>query len=204
MPKLDLKRSMRRLYFPPVGQPVLVDVPELSFLAIDGRGDPSTSRTYHEAVEALFAVSYALKFMIKRMDPEDDYTVMPLESLWWTGPGSEFDLEDRGRWRWTAMIVQPPVVTQELVRGACVQAALRRRLPALRKMRLERFREGLSAQIMHVGPYGEEGPTIEKLHAFIAEHDYPMRGKHHEIYLSDAKRCAPERLKTVIRQPVGL
>ncbi len=204
MPKLDLKRSMRRLYFPPVGQPVLVDVPELSFLAIDGRGDPATSRPYREAVEALFAVSFALKFMIKRVDPEDDYTVMPLESLWWTGPGGEFDLEDRARWRWTAMIAQPPAVTEELVRRASAQAALKRPLPALAKMRLERFREGLSAQIMHIGPYAEEGPTIEKLHAFIAEHDYPMRGKHHEIYLSDPRRCAPARLKTVLRQPVGL
>ncbi|HZP90689.1 MAG TPA: GyrI-like domain-containing protein [Actinomycetota bacterium] len=204
MPKLDLKRSMRRLYFPPVGQPVLVDVPELSFLAIDGRGDPSISRTYREAVEALFAVSYALKFTIKRVDPEDDFTVMPLESLWWTGPAGELDLEDRARWRWTAMIAQPPVVTEELLRKASAQAARKRPLPALKKMRLERFREGLSAQIMHVGPYEEEGPTIEKLHAFIAEHDYPLRGKHHEIYLSDPRRCAPERLKTVVRQPVGL
>ncbi|MEW6059988.1 MAG: GyrI-like domain-containing protein [Actinomycetota bacterium] len=204
MPKLDLKRSMRRLYFPPVGQPVLVDVPEMSFLMIDGRGDPNASRTYQEAIDALFSVSYTLKFTVKRLDPEGDYTVMPLESIWWTKEGRPLRFDDRGSWRWTAMIAQPPAVTEELVRKASAEAALKRRLPALKKMRLERFREGLCAQVMHIGPYDEELPTIEKLHAFIAEHDYPTRGRHHEIYLSDPRRCAPDRLKTVIRQPVGL
>jgi hypothetical protein len=181
-----------------------VDVPELAFLMIDGSGDPNSSRTYREAIEALFSVSFTLKFMIKRLDPEDDYTVMPLESLWWTKESGFVSFEDRSAWRWTAMIAQPGTVTEELVRKASTEAAARRRLPALSKMRLERFREGLCAQMMHVGSYADEEPTIEKLHAFIAEHDYPFRGKHHEIYLSDPKRCAPDRLKTVIRQPVGL
>ncbi|MFB3739383.1 MAG: GyrI-like domain-containing protein [Candidatus Velamenicoccus archaeovorus] len=203
MPKVDLKRSMRRLYFPPSGQPVLVDVPEMAFLTIDGRGAPE-EKPYTDAVEALFAVSFALKFTIKRLDPEDDYTVMPLESLWWSKEHEVFDLEDRTGWRWTAMIVQPPVVTPSLVERAIADAASRRRSPAFRRIRFEHVREGLAAQLMHVGPYAEERPTIEKLHAFIAEHDYPIRGKHHEIYLSDPRRCAPARMKTVIRQPVGL
>ncbi|HZD79365.1 MAG TPA: GyrI-like domain-containing protein [Actinomycetota bacterium] len=203
MPKVDLKRSMRRLYFPPAGQPVLVDVPELSFLRIDGRGDPEAA-PYTQAMEALFAVSFGLKFMIKRLDPEDDYTVMPLESLWWSRDQSTFEIEDRSTWRWTAMVVQPSNVTGSLVERAVADAAAKRRSPAFRKIRLERFREGLAAQVMHVGPYSEELATIEKLHAFIAEHDYPVRGKHHEIYLSDPRRCAPDRIKTVIRQPVGL
>jgi hypothetical protein len=202
--KLDLKRSMRCLYFPPVGQPVLVDVPDMGFLMIDGRGDPTASHTYQEAVEALFSVSYTLKFTIKRLDPEDDYTVMPLESIWWSKENGALRLEERDSWRWTAMIAQPPTVTEDLVRKASTEAALKRKLPALRKMRLKRFREGLCAQVMHVGPYDAELPTIERLHAFIAENGYPTRGKHHEIYLSDPRRCAPDRLKTVIRQPVGL
>ncbi len=202
MSKLDLKRAMRRLYFPPA-QPVLVDVPEMQFLEIDGRGDPTTSPAYREGVEALFAVSYGLKFTIKRVEPEDDYTVMPLETLWWTDEKT-FTIEDRSTWRWTAMITQPPVINEELVRAASHEAAGRQKLPALRRMRLVSFREGLAAQILHVGRYEDELPTIEKLHAFIAEHDYPVRGRHHEIYLSDPKRCAPERMRTVIRQPVGL
>jgi hypothetical protein len=203
VPKVDLKRSMRRLYFPPSGQPVLVDVPELEFLMVDGRGAPG-EKAYGDAVEALFSVSFGLKFMIKRLDPEDDYTVMPLESLWWTKDPEAFDIESRADWRWTAMIVQPPAVTPSLVERAVVDAAAKHRSPALKKIRFEHFREGLAAQLMHVGPYAEELSTIEKLHAFIAEHDYPMRGKHHEIYLSDPRRCAPARMKTVIRQPVGL
>ncbi|HEX9122628.1 MAG TPA: GyrI-like domain-containing protein [Actinomycetota bacterium] len=203
MPKVDLKRSMRRLYFPPAGQPVLVDVPELAFLMVDGRGDPN-EKAYGEAVEALFSVSFALKFTIKRLDPEDDYTVMPLESVWWTKERDPFDFDNRAGWRWTAMIVQPLSVTDSLVERAVADAVAKHRFPALKKLRFERFREGLAAQLMHVGPYTEELPTIEKLHAFIAEHDYPVRGKHHEIYLSDPRRCAPPRMKTVIRQPVGL
>jgi hypothetical protein len=201
--KLDLKRAMRRLYFPPANQFVLVDVPEMKFLTIDGRGDPSTAAAYHEAIEALFAVSYTLKFTIKRVDPEDDYTVMPLETLWWSDERS-FKVEDRGTWRWTAMVAQPPVINGDLVRAAGHEASAKHKLPALRRMRLASFREGLSAQVLHVGPYEDEMATIEKLHAFIAEHDYPFRGRHHEIYLSDPKRCAPDRMRTVIRQPIGL
>ena len=203
MAKLDLKRTMRRLYFPPANEPVLVDVPEMQFLMIDGRGDLATSHTYAEAIDALFTVSYALKFTIKRVDPEGDYTVMPLESLLWTDE-KRFDAEDRSTWRWTAMVAQPPAINQELVRATAHEAAGKRRFPALRKMRLDGFREGLSAQILHIGRYEDEAPTIRKLHAFISDHDYPVRGRHHEINLSDPKRCAPERMRTVIRQPIGL
>lgn len=204
MPKLDLKRTMRRLYFPPKDQPVLVDVPEMSFLMVDGRGDPEGSGEYPDAIEALCSVSYALKFTIKRLDPADDYTVMPLETLWWVEGHTPFSLDDRRAWKWTAMIAQPPNVTEERVRGAASEAKAKHPVTALRRLRLEPFREGLCAQVLHVGAYAQELPTIEKLHAFIAEHDYPLRGKHHEIYLSDPRRTAPERLKTVIRQPVGL
>jgi hypothetical protein len=199
--KLDLKRAMRRLYYPPVGQPVLVDVPDMAYLMLDGRGAPAGD-AFQSGVEALFAVAFMAKFTVKRVDPQEDFTVMPLEALFWTSDGSPRPATPEG-WRWRAMIVQPPAVTEELARKAIAGAA-ERGLPAAREMRLERFREGLAAQVMHVGSYADEEPTIEKLHAFIAEHDYPLRGRHHEIYLSDPRRSAPERLKTVIRQPVGL
>ena len=204
MAKLDLKRTMRRLYFPPRDQPVLVDVPEMSFLMVDGRGDPDGSCEYAEAIGALFAVSYTLKFTIKRIDLADDYTVMPLETLWWVEGCAPFSLEDRRAWKWTAMVAQPPLVTEDRVLGAVSESKDKHPRAALRRLHLEPFREGLCAQMLHVGSYADELPTIEKLHAFIAEHDYPLRGKHHEIYLSDPRRTAPERLKTVIRQPVGL
>lgn len=201
MPKLDLKRAMRRLYYPPVGQPVLVDVPEMAYLMVDGRGAPE-DRAFQAAVEALFSASFTAKFAVKRVDPQEDFTVMPLEALFWSARRGE-PPSDRAGWRWTAMIVQPDAVTEELARRAIAETA-KRKLRAAGRMRFERFREGLAAQVMHLGAYSDEEPTIEKLQAFIAEHDYPLRGRHHEIYLSDPKRCAPERLKTVIRQPVGL
>ncbi len=204
MAKVDLKRKLRRLYFPPHDQPVLVDVPEMSFLMVDGRGDPNTSTEYMEAIEALFGVSYTLKFMIKRHEPEDDYTVMPLEGLWWADEGSVFCPENKDDWNWTSLIAQPPAVTPELVARAVADVGAKKHLPALSRIRLESFREGLCAQLLHVGPYSDEWPAIEKLHAFIAEHDYPIRGKHHEIYLSDPHRTAPERTKTILRQPIGL
>jgi hypothetical protein len=200
VPKLDLKRSMRRLYHPPVGQPVLVDVPELAFLMIDGRGAP-TDVEFQEAIGALFAGSFASKFAVKRRNAADDFTVMPLEATF-EGPDGGPPLDPRA-FEWTAMIVQPPAVTDEVAHAAIADAADRGHEAAAR-MRFERFREGLAAQVMHVGSYDEEEPTIEKLHAFIAEHDYPLRGRHHEIYLSDPRRTTPDRLKTVVRQPVGL
>jgi hypothetical protein len=200
VPKLDLKRAMRRLYYPPIGQPVLVDVPEMQFLMIDGRGGP-TDGAFQEAIAALFAASFTAKFAVKRRDPGDDFTVMPLEAMFWTG--GDGPPADPSTLSWTAMIVQPPAVTEELAQRAIAEA-LDRGAAAATRLRVERFREGLAAQVMHVGPYAEEEPTIEKLHAFVAEHDYPLRGRHHEIYLSDPRRTPADRLKTVIRQPVGL
>lgn len=202
MPKLDLKRAMRRLYYPPLDQPVLVDVPDMAYLMIDGRGRPGDD-AFQRATEALFSVAFTVKFAVKRVDPQEDFTVMPLEGLFWTPDGTGARPEGPEGWSWTLMIVQPAAVTADLARKS-IADAVERDLPAAREMRLERFREGLAAQLMHVGSYEDEEPTIEKLHAFIGEHDYPLRGRHHEIYLSDPRRSAPERLKTVIRQPVGL
>jgi hypothetical protein len=202
VPKLDLKRAMRRLYYPPVGQPVLVDVPEMAYLMIDGHGEPGDG-PFQRAVEALFGVAFTAKFAVKRIDPREDFTVMPLEGLFWTPDVTGARPASSEGGSWTLMIVQPPAVTEELARKSTADA-IERGLPAARQLRLERFREGLAAQVIHVGSYADEEPTIEKLLAFIAEHDYPLRGRHHEIYLSDPRRTAPERLKTVIRQPVGL
>lgn len=200
--KVDFKRELRELYAPGRA-PVLVEVPELAFLMVDGRGDPNTSSEYRDAVQALYAVSYAVKFAIKRAPDGFDYGVMPLEGLWWVRDMSKFRIEDKSDWSWTAMIMQPEQVTDDLAAEAAATAAKKKPLAAIGKLRLARFAEGLAAQVMHLGPYATEGPTIERLHAFIAEQGYERAGKHHEIYLSDPTRSAPGKMRTVIRQPVA-
>jgi hypothetical protein len=175
----------------------------MAFLMVDGTGDPNTSPEYAQALEALYAASYGAKFKVKRAPGGVDYKVMPLEGLWWSDDMAAFLEGKREDWRWMMMIAQPPVVSTIIIDEAVAEAGRKKDLPALARIRFEPFEEGLCAQIMHVGPYSAEGPTIEKLHAFIAEQGYSRRGKHHEIYLGDPRRAAPERLKTVVRQPVG-
>jgi hypothetical protein len=199
--RIDPKRELRQLYSARP-TPELVDVPELSFLMIDGHGDPNRSPRYQEAVEALYAVSYALKFAIKRAGGPD-YTVAPLEGLWWAEDMASFSVEDKSNWDWTMLILQPAEATPALVAQTGREVAQRRQLPAAAELRLQRYAEGASAQLLHLGPYADEGPTIARLHAFIQEHGYQLRGKHHEIYLGDPRRTAPERLRTIIRQPVS-
>jgi hypothetical protein len=201
--RLDYKRELKELYGPRAGHPAIVDVPELSFLMVDGMGDPNTSRDYREAVEALFAVSYRMKFAVKRGASGIDYAVMPLEGLWWVDDLSTFSLDDKSGWSWTAMIMQPDVVTDELVQRSILEASMKKPLPAATRLRFDRFGEGLAAQVLYRGPYSAEGPTIERLHGFIADAGYRPSGKHHEIYLSDPSRAEPAKLRTIIRQPVS-
>jgi hypothetical protein len=202
MAKLDLKKEFKHLYRPSAKEVVVVDVPDMKFLMIDGRGDPNTAQEYQDAIEALYAVSYTLKFKIKKGEAAVDYVVMPLEGLWWAEDMADFSTADKDAWQWTAMIVQPDFVTQELVDEVVQEVREKKNPPALSKVRFESYHEGLSVQILHIGPYSEEGPTIEKLHAFAESNGYQLRGRHHEIYLSDPRRTAPEKWKTVIRQPV--
>jgi len=202
MKKIDFKKELKHLYSPSAKEAAIIEVPKMDFLMVDGQGDPNTAQEYKDAIEALYAVSYALKFMIKK-GGDVDYVVMPLEGLWWTEDMTKFTMGNKDAWKWTSMIMQPPYVTQELVQKALKQVEERRNLPALSKMRFESFHEGLSVQIMHIGPYSAEGPTIERLHKFIREKGYGLRGKHHEIYQSDPRRSKPGKLKTIIRQPMA-
>ncbi len=169
---------------------------------IDGQGDPNTSQEYSDAIETLYAVSYALKFMIKRGGMEIDYGVMPLEGLWWVDDMSQFSIEDKSNWKWTAIIMQPEHVTQDRFAVACEQVEKKKNPVALPKIRFESFVEGQAAQTMHHGPFSEEGPTIERIHKFIQDNGSSLVGKHHEIYLSDIRKASPEKWKTVIRQPM--
>ncbi|HZX28912.1 MAG TPA: GyrI-like domain-containing protein [Telluria sp.] len=201
MPKIDMKRELRHLYQPSAKEVVQVDVPALQFLMIDGAGDPNTSEAYAQAVEALFSVSYTAKFMLRKGPAQIDYAVMPLEGLWWADDLSAFESNDRSQWKWTMMIMQPAFVEPERIRAAIAEVKKKKALPALDKLRLETFTEGRCAQVLHVGPFSEEGPTIRKVHDFITART-ALAGKHHEIYLSDIRRAAPAKWKTIIRQPM--
>jgi len=201
MAKVDLRKELKHLYNPSAKQVAIINVPKMNFLMIDGKGDPNTAQEYKDAVEALFAVSYALKFMVKK-EREVDFGVLPLEGLWWTSNVAKFSMEDKDKWKWTSLIMQPEYVADDFVSRAFEQVRKKKNPPALPKMRFEGFQEGLSAQTMHIGLYSAEGPTIENLHNFIKDNGYELRGKHHEIYLSDPRRSAPEKLKTILRQPM--
>ena len=200
MKTIHFKGEFKHLYNPPTSLVVIVDVPRLQFLMIDGAGDPNTSPDYQDALQALYSVAYAAKFTLKATV---SYSVPPLEGLWWADDMTQFSVTNKGLWKWTMMIMQPEDLTEELFRGVLGQVARKKPLPALDRMRLESLHEGLSAQTMHIGPYAAEGPTMERLHGFIREGGYAFRDKHHEIYLSDPRRAAPEKMRTVLRQPLA-
>ncbi len=203
MPALtvDLKRERKDLYRPTADAVMVVDVPTMRFLAIDGSGDPNTVPAYMQAVEALYSMAYTLKFLRKKNPDALDSPVMPLEGLWWTPEDEPFSFQRKDTWLWTALLRVPDDVTQAQFEEARASAERKKPLPALGRMRLLTWREGQAAQIMHIGPYAAEAPAIARVHAFIAERGGKLRGKHHEIYLSDPRRAAPEKLKIIIRQP---
>lgn len=196
MDKRDFKKELKALYGPSSKEVALVDVPAMNYLMIDGQGDPNTSEKFQDAVGDLYKVSYTLKFMLKKL--EVDYSVLPLEGLWWMDNIETFQTDNKDKWNWTLMIMQPAFVTYEMYRNAFLQVSNKLKS----EIRFEQFLEGLSAQIMHIGPYSSEGPAIEKIHSYIKKSGYKPRGKHHEIYLGDPRKSSPEKLKTVLRQPV--
>ena len=201
MEKIDFKKELKHLYRHSAKKVVQVDVPIMNYLTVDGEGDPNTSEEFSDAVEALFAVSYAIKFMVKKGPWAIDYGVMPLEGLWWADDMSNFSIEDKSNWKWTLMIMQPDLVTKEMVDSAISNVRKKKNPVALSKVRFEAKTEGKCAQILHVGPFSEEGPTVKKVHQYIDSVGKRV-GKHHEIYLSDIRKADPAKWKTVIRQPM--
>lgn len=201
MTKIDLKKEHRTLYKATLDANI-VDVPEIAYLMVDGAGDPNTAQEYQDAVSALYSVAYKTKFTVKAATGTD-YAVMPLEGLWWTDGMADFSTDDKSNWKWTMLIATPDHVTSDHVAEGIAYATTKKKLNAAASVRLERWTEGRAAQLLHIGPYADEAPNIEKLHAFIAESGLSRRAKHHEIYLSDPSRVAPEKMKTIIRQPVG-
>ncbi|MBK9710868.1 MAG: GyrI-like domain-containing protein [Kouleothrix sp.] len=203
MNRVDLRKELKQLYSPSTKEPSIVEIPELQFVMVDGAGNPNTAPEFAEAVEALYSVSYAIKFMLKKGPAALDVAVMPLEGLWWSSDMALFSALDKDSWKWTVMIAQPDVVSQALFEEALAQTRKKKLLVTLARLRLERYCEGPAAQIMYLGPYADEGPTIARLHQFIEEQGYARQGKHHEIYLGDPRRAAPEKMRTVIRQPIA-
>jgi len=202
MSKVDFKKAYKELYAPPK-KFVVVDVPEMQFLMVDGHGDPNVAQEYQDALEALYAVAYKIKFNSKKQLGRD-YVVPPLEGLWWADDmGSFSTARDKSLWDWTMMIMTPEWIKAEIFADTLEVVRKSKSPAALDKVRLESYYEGLSIQIMHIGSYDDEGPTLMKLHAeFMPENSYVENGKHHEIYLGDPRRVAPEKLKTILRQPV--
>jgi hypothetical protein len=170
---------------------------------VDGKGDPNTSQEYADALAALYPVAYRLKFASRR-ELERDYVVPPLEALWWATDMTAFtSARDTSQWLWTAMIMTPDWITVEMVDDALAAVAAKDRPDALDQVRLEHLEEGRCVQTLHIGPYDEEGPVLADMHdRFIPEAGLRMTGKHHEIYLSDARRVEPAKLRTILRQPV--
>ncbi len=201
MQKVDLKKELKHLYQPSAKAVVQVDVPSFQFLMIDGEGDPNTSAAYAEAVEALFSVSYTVKFMVKKGPRAIDYAVMPLEGLWWADDMSAFTADDKSRWKWTMMVMQPDFVEAADIHNAIAAVQRKKALAAVGALRLERFTEGRCAQVLHIGSFSDEGPTVQRVHDFI-DATSARTGKHHEVYLSDIRRAAPSKWRTIIRHPM--
>jgi len=201
MEKVDFKKELKQLYRASVKEPAVVDIPRMSFLMVDGTGNPN-AQEYQKALEALYAVSYAIKFMVKKGELAVDYGVLPLEGLWWVDDMTQFSEENKEAWKWTSMIMQPEYVSEELFEKAVEEVSRKKNPPALSMLRFESFKEGMTVQLMHIGPYSDEKPSIERLHRFIEEKGHELRGKHHEIYLTDPRKSSPEKMRTILRQPI--
>jgi len=201
--KADLKKSLDA-YQAKRGQFRLVDVPDMQYLMIDGHGDPNTSPAFTAAVEALYPVAYTLKFASKHPLGRD-FVVMPLEGQWWAGDMDSFTAaRDKSRWDWTLMIMQPDWIDESMFAAAVEQVRAKSRPDRLDDIRLESLSEGRSVQTLHVGTFDDEADVLARMHdEFIPGNGLRMVGKHHEIYLSDLRRVAPEKQRTILRQPVA-
>lgn len=207
VPKLDLRKQYKEFYLPAAKEVVVVDVPQFLFVALDGRVEagvrPGDSAAFLEGMSAMYGVGYGLRFMSK-LRPENpiDFTVMAVEGLWDRESGDRFDFDWREPSLYTLLMMQPNHITVEMFEQAVSDTKAKKANPALDRIRLERWREGPSVQIMHIGPYADEPTTLEKMETFADEHGYEFHGRHHEIYIRDPTRSKPENLKTVLRHPV--
>ncbi len=203
MSKKDYKKELKEFYNPSTKEVSEVVVPKMNYIMIDGKGDPNTAKEYADSIQTLYPVAYTIKFAIKKATGFD-FGVMPLEGLWWSDDMNDFVLGKKDNWHWTSMIMQPDIVTKEIFDKAVAEVKEKKNPALIDKICFESYEEGRSAQIMHVGPFADEGPNIKRIHEYITavggKFDGKGQQKHHEIYLSDFRKTAPEKLKTVIRQ----
>ncbi len=200
MEKLDLKKTEKE-YYKPGKKPEIIEIPEFQFLMVNGTDARPESEGFQNAITTLFSVSYPAKFMSKK-ELDRDYTVMPLEGLWWADDMNAFKNGEKEKWHWTLMIRQPDFITQDIVNRALKKAKEKKNISE-DKLKLSKYKEGLSAQIMHIGPFSKEKPNIMLLHELIKSEGGRFSGqkqKHHEIYLSDFRKAAPEKMRTILRQ----
>lgn len=206
MDKIDYKKKLSEFYAAKINKPVkpvTVTVPKMNYIMVDGRGDPNTSQDYVDAIQALYPVAYGIKFFCKK-ELGVDFGVMPLEGLWWMKDMNNFSAGKKDDWLWTAMIMQPDIVSKDIFEKIVKQVTEKKNPKFINKVRFSSYDEGRSAQVMYVGPYADEGSTIQDLHSYIKEHGGTLNSNnkhHHEIYFSDPRRTAPDKLKTIIRQP---
>ena len=201
--KIDLTKEYKHLYQPSAKTPVILTVPAFNFLSLEGNGDPNNSQLYQDTLQSLYQLSYTIKFALKKA-AGIDFQVMPLEGLWWAEDMTDFLTREKSNWLWRMMIAQPPQVTAEWVEKGRLQALGKKdAAPRLREIQFQTYEEGLCVQILHIGPYSAEGPNIQRIHAYALEQGCHLTGLHHEIYLGDPRRTAPEKLKTVVRQPIA-
>jgi len=198
--KIDLRKELKLLYSTSAKEPELVLVPKFTFLMIDGEGAPE-SQEFQDAIQAIYNTAYTIKFMFK-FEKKIEFPVMALEGLWWLKTGEPFQIGKREDWCWTLMILQPQVVTKAVLVKVIKKIKEKKEVQVLDKLRLESFTEGLSVQILHIGPYADEPITKEKMDVFTSMHGLMVCGKHHEIYLSDPRRVKPEKMKTILRYAV--
>ena len=199
--KVDFKKLYKPLFAAKV-VPEVVDVPRFQYVTISGKGAPE-GETFQNAVNALYSSAYSLKFLLKKAG-RVDFVVPPLEALWWSSQPLAFEKNRREEWEWSLMIMLPDEVTESDFNGAIENLRKRGKATPFHELAsLKSLNEGRCVQVLHVGPYGAQGPKIEELQRFAASHELTAAGKHHEIYLSDPRRTVPERLKTVLRQPVA-
>jgi len=202
--KVDFKKTKKDLYQPSAKEVVVVEVPEMQFIMIDGQGSPGDSQEYQDAMATLYPVAFKIKFFSKKMGK--DYVVAPSEGLWYADDMIDFRAGNRDKWKWTMMILTPDWISKKIFNEAIdfTEEKKPKLTKQLAKLRFEKYFEGKAAQIMHIGPFSEEAATIDKIHEFIDKIGGKFNGhfqKHHEIYLSDPRKAKPERMKTVIRQP---
>lgn len=204
MSKIDYKKDFKAWYKAPEKGCVFIDIPPLQYLMIDGAGDPNTAPAFHAAVEALYGIAYTIKFSAKKSGIGPEYSIAPLDGLWWCEGMEEgcFDPENRSLWRWTLMLVQPAHIDGAMLHSAVAQMDAKGKKGPFGDLRLATLEEGPCIQTLHVGPYSDEAPSIAAMHRHIEDQGYVPHGRHHEIYLSDPRRTSPEKLKTILRQPV--